>query len=483
MIQHYVEAVRRALDGVLELATQWALPLCLGLGFVLVAAILLAIFGRHSQRLQQLSARRLGGQIASWLAVGLLLVAGWAGLKTTQPLARLDFRWRANAEATANPLPDAAPVYQYGPAVAALVERTYERTLTLPPYFLNRIGSQGVGVLAPYLSDPSADNVVRLRDTFRRSGRDVVFTRQTTALEEDPIPFSDSRVTIKFNRLANRAYDAEFEGHYFFQNTSQKARDVHFLFSLPEAGTIRDWRITVGGKAIGEPTDSETYEWKNSMAPGEKQEAIVSYRVVGARTWSYDLGSQRRRVQQFQLDAQTGGDVRFLRGSLQPTLQSKNAVSWQLADVVTAQRLAIVFAESLDDQLYLQALGALPASFVLFLVGVVALGWWFGPMPSGARVFGGLAAFGLGLGATTVLAIYVGNFAGVLVAPIVGAVLAMFFLGRRFLLVGLPLALLPAAFLSAQNSGLIVLGLALATLATAFWMAGNRKENLPISQV
>ena len=36
------------------------------------------------------------------------------------------------------------------------------RTLTLPPELLEGVGEEGVQVLAPYLQDPSAENVLRL---------------------------------------------------------------------------------------------------------------------------------------------------------------------------------------------------------------------------------------------------------------------------------------------------------------------------------
>ncbi len=256
---------------------------------------------------------------------------------------------------------------------------------------------------------------------------------------------------------------------------------MHFLFTLPEAGTLRDLSVTVGNQAVAEPNNSEEnpseiYEWKGEMAPGEKKEAVVRYRVLGARFWRYDLGSQRRRVQQFVLDADTAGPVGFLRGSLQPTDQTGKTLRWELGNVVTAQQVAISFpTDALGAQLYLMALSALPVSLVLFALGVVGLGAWCGTSPDPARLLGGLALFGLGLGAATVLAIYAGSLAGLLVGPLAGAFLAAKVLGRRSLLVSLPAALLPATFLSPQNSGLLVLGLASLTFL-ALWGATRAQK-------
>lgn len=495
MIEHYIAGVARALNAVLDLLTLWAMPLAVGLGLLVVAGALSFAFARHQGETTPIDWRRRVGNLLGYGAVGILLVAGWASLRTTRPLAQMDIRWREAADATSNPVPDAPPVYQPGPAVAALIERTYSRTLTLPPSFLNRLGAEGVGVLAPYLTDPSTQNVVRLRDTFRRSGRNAVFTRESTVLEEAPIPFSDSRIKVSFERLAGRAYDAKFEGRYFFQNSSKKPTLVHFLFSLPDAGTVRDLKIVVGNETLTEPTDSNpnrqlldenedfataptdsnTYEWKKQMAPGEKREAIVTYNLIGARIWSYDLGSRRRRVQQFQLDADPGGEVRFVRGSLQPTKQESRNLSWQLSNVVTAQKLALVFPpDNLANQLYLQALSALPASFILFFVGIVLLSLWFHRALDAARLGGAVLLFGFGLGASTVAAIYLGPVAGLIVAPLAGAILASRLLGRDSLLVAIPLALLPATFLSAQNSGLLVLLLSAMAL-TALVISARRE--------
>src|SRR5207249_11349161 len=119
-----------------------------------------------------------------YTGLGLLVVAGWAVLAATRPLAREAIEWRESAEATAKPAPHAPPIHQYGPSVAAIVERTYTRTLTLPPEFLQPLGADGLGVLSPYLTDPSAENVLRMADTFHRSGRDAVFTREVTTHSE-----------------------------------------------------------------------------------------------------------------------------------------------------------------------------------------------------------------------------------------------------------------------------------------------------------
>jgi hypothetical protein len=376
--------------------------------------------------------------------------------------------WRESAEATATPVPDAPPVYQYGPALAALTERTYTRILTLPPQFLERVGVEGVSVLSPYLSDPSAGNLLRVADTFRRSGRDVVFTRHVTRLDEAPISFTTSQVRVGFRPLSGRAYDTEFEGRYTFRNSAAHPVAARFLFTLPQAGTIRELDVRVGEQAVTEPNDRGDYEWRSDMAPGEQREALVRYRVLGANSWHYDFGSRRRRVEQFRLELAPGGAVRFIRGSLQPTATTGGTLLWDLANVVTAQQIALSFPPATaGKETYLQALSALPVSLVLFLAGVLGLGQWLRQVPRPAHLAEGLLLFAFGLGASPVLANYLGAAAGLVAGPVAGALLAEKALGRRSLLAAVSAALFPAAFLSPQHTGLLVLALAVLALGGA----------------
>jgi hypothetical protein len=469
MIGSYVAAVSHALEGMLDILMRLAWPLAACLGLTMLAGALALAFGRETAWLQRLEGRRIAANVFGYAVVALMLAAGWAILRTVRPLAEEDLRWRESAEATTNPVPDAPPVTQVGPVVAALKEHTYTRTLTLPPMFLQRIGSDGVGALAPYLSNPSTDDVLRLVDTFRRSGQDVVFTRQVTQLQEDPIPFTTSQVHVSFRRLAGRAYDADFEGHYLFENRGAEPINARLLVTLPNDNTIRNLNITVSGQAIAEPSQAGAYEWKSPLAPGERREAVVHYRVIGAQTWRYDLGSQRRRVEQFHLETSAAGPMRFLRGSLQPTGHTRDGgLRWDLSNVVTAQEIGLSFPPNTDGRdAYLQALSALPASLVLFLCGVLAVAWRYGQRLVPGALALGVVFFTIGLGAAVILANYLGPVCGVILAPLVGAVLVCRGLGGRCLLAAVPAALLPAAFLSPEHSGLLVLVLIVLTLTAA----------------
>jgi hypothetical protein len=463
MIAVYTEAVYRALGSVLTLLVRLALPLAIGGGLIVLAAALIQAFGREPERCW--SSRALTRTVA-YGPVVLLIVASWGALSVILPTARTGIAWRESAEATANPVPDAPAVTQYGPSLAVLAEKTYTRTLTLPPNFVERLGNEGIGVLAPYLSDPTADNVLRLVDTFRRSGENVVFSRDLTRLDEDPLPFTDSQVTVRFRRLPGRAYESTFSGRYTFENHGVAPVQVRFTFSLPQANTIRALQIQVSGATIHEPGRSGAYEWQGTLAPGERKEASVGYTTIGARTWGYDLGSQRRRVHRFSLVAETGGPVRFLRGSLQPTRTQNDRLSWEMTDLVTAQQVALAFPpDTVGRDGYLQALSALPTALVSFVVGVVLTGLLGGRRVPPRALALATVLFVLGLGSAAVLANYLGFIAGVLIGPLIGATLAVRVLGSFSLLAVLPAALLPAVFLSPRHSGLLVLLLAAVALA------------------
>ena len=108
---------------------------------------------------------------AGWVGVFIVATLGWFGMGAVYRVTQIDERWREGAVAVTDPLPSGAPIVQSGPALASIGERTYTRVLRLPPVFLKDLGEEGLGVLAPYVEDPTERNVLRLRDQFRRSGK------------------------------------------------------------------------------------------------------------------------------------------------------------------------------------------------------------------------------------------------------------------------------------------------------------------------
>jgi hypothetical protein len=211
------------------------------------------------------------------------------------------------------------------------------------------------------------------------------------------------------------------------------------------------------------------------MQPGETREVDIRYRVVGARSWHYDLGSLRRRVEQFHLEAVPNGPATFLRGSLQPTAKPGKSLRWDLTNVITAQQVSIALpADTEGAESYIQTLNALPVTLMLYVLGAIVVGYRVRRVPGIGRLTAGAALFAFGLGSATVLANYAGPVAAIIIGPVAGALFAMPYLGWRSLPALLPVALLPVAFLSPSHSGAIVLVLGLIAIGGLRMAAGNR---------
>ena len=476
MLIHYVEAMQMALWTLWGWATSGigeAVLAALGAAALIGAAMVL----RRDEAWGRIELWQRGARWSlGWIGVLVVATLGWFGLGAVYKVTQIDERWREGAVAVTDPLPSGAPISQVGPALAALGERTYVRTLKLPPEFLKQIGDDGLGVLAPYVTDPTADNVTRLRDKFRRSGREVVFTREATVSSEEPLSFSEAAVKVAFAPQGGRVYDAAFEARYSWSNPVTEARTIRFTFPLPEVGTLRDLSVIVDGKAVAQAENSQSYEWQDEMKPGQIHTATVAYRAVGARAWNYNLGSQRRRVQQFSLATTGLYDARFARGGLLPTTRRGAAINWNLDNVVTAQQIALVWPEDFSTRLYLQAISALPLTLLLFVPAVLALGFYRRGVPHPLRLLVALCVFIMALGAASVATIYAGALVGLIVAPLLGAAASMWVLGWRYGAVMVPLSLLPATFLSEQHSGLMLVTLFVVSVGVAALTAREKAK-------
>jgi hypothetical protein len=169
-------------------------------------------------------------------------------------------------------------------------------------------------------------------------------------------------------------------------------------------------------------------------------------------------------VDQFALNDQPDGPVKFMRGSLQPTASGANP-SWALSNVVTNQQVSLSFpTDAVARETFVQTLSMLPAALAIFLFGTWLVAWKTKEMKEPVVTALAIVLFAFGLGGSTVLAEYIGSLAGVLVSLGGGCAAVAFVLGPRSLLASLPAALFAAAFLSPEHTGLIVLLVFLATL-------------------
>lgn len=167
----YFDAVVDALTDLLELARSFALPVAILVGLFFVSRAISIQRGEAPSKDSTTNALPL---VLAGLGLTIVFYSCWSALQSAEDVANSRFRRVDEARATSTPVSDAPPVQQFGPAAALLVPKTYSRTLTLPPNIVERLGSEGLSVIAPYLSDPTSSKVQSLVDSFTRSGTDVV---------------------------------------------------------------------------------------------------------------------------------------------------------------------------------------------------------------------------------------------------------------------------------------------------------------------
>lgn len=465
----YLHSALSQFEWLFELVTPFAMPTAVVLGLAVIA---LAIARRQDGvPLDPSPCLAAARSAARWLGAALVPLAVLAALGMAESRERGRLERLESAESTRDPQPDAPPVRQFGPSAAMLVERTYTRHLSLPPQLLERLGSEGLGALAPFLTDPSTGNVLRLRDTVRRSGSEAILTREVTRTDEEPLDLDEALVRVSFRRLGTRAYDAHFEGRYVFRNAGQLPLPARFQFPAPTEGTLRGLEGTVNGAPMLLAGDGSVLEWRGTLPPGTTAEAVLRYQAMGARAWRYDLGSRRRRVMRFRLEADGARDVRFPRGSLPPTRRGSASLAWELDNVISAQQVALSFVRdtTLRDG-YLQALDIAPGAFLLLVVAGSVIVVRRGATCSPAAAAAAAGSAGLGLGAIPILAAYVGPVAAALLSPAIGVVLGSRLAARTAPAQLVPAALLPATCLAGEHTGLLALVL-LCAVATAVWRA------------
>lgn len=474
----YVRATQDALAGFLNLIVRLALPLSILFGVALVA--LAVAYSRDKDSAQEGMPLLKKGvtRLLGFALVGLTFLVCWSALKQTRGVAVEALRWRDASEAVANPTMDAPAVYQSGPVAAAIKERTYTKVTNLPPSIGEQLKTEGIQALRPYLPDSSSTDVLGQTDKLEQKGNLYTLTRQVKQFEENPVPFQKSNVKSTFKRVGGRAYEMRFQGQYSFKNPGTETSNIRFVFPLPQSGTIDGLEVRVGNDRISQPGQSGNLEWSGSLAPGESREATVVYSVVGAKTWSYDIGSQRRRVEQFSLQVEPNGAVKFLRGSLRPTQNGANPV-WNLTNVVTNQQVALSFpTDAVVRETFVQTLSMLPAGLALFLFGTWLVAWRSRELKEPVLMALAIALFAFGLGGSTILAEYMAPLFGVVLSLAAGCGAVALVLGPRSLTATVPAALFVAAFMSPEHTGIIVAAVFLVAIAVHL-LVGRKQVGAP----
>jgi len=336
--------------------------------------------------------------------------------------------------------------------------------------------------LAPYLQDPSAENVLRLADTFRRSGRDVVFTREVTRLSEVPVPFdsADVRVNLRFQEAGpggrRSFYNASFQATYRFSNPLPTPARVRLVFPLPEqGGTLRGFELQVNDQPVTDTDPYERYAWEASLEPGATATATVRYQAQGSGAWRYNIASGRRPIREFKLQVAADRPVRFLRGALYPTSRSGGTLSWELRNVITAQQVELFFPGGASrGETLTKAFSFLPVALLAFLAWVLAFAWSRKSRLEPVSLLLASLGFALGLSLAGVLSGYLVLGLALLIGAVAATAFGTVVLGPRYLLSLGVSALLPLAFLSPGNSGLLLWLAAGLALASLLWPRARR---------
>jgi len=415
---------------------------------------------------------------AAWIGAAAALGAAVLLLHLVQVATDMRFSSMENAQTTSGADADATPMLQPAPSAYFLKQKTYTRILSLPPELLTRITTEGVDVLAPYLTDPSMDSVTRLSDTFRRSGKRIVFQRDATLVVQEPIKLDASTIDEDLNftdpAFGGRRsfFNSHFKAKYVFHNPVPKPAHVRFLFPLPNgSGTLSDARFVVNGTPLDVSDLSNGFLWEGDLAQNAAATVEVSYANQGARGWSYGLAMRREPIAKLDLTVHSNRTPKYARYSVFPTTASRSfggssTTSWHLENVVTAQNIGLVFSQLDVRETLARMLSFAPLVVVLAAVFIAVTAWRRHRRITPLQASLAIAGFTLGLALSGIFTWYVPLIFAVVAGCAIALLLAIRALGRDFALPAALAAILMLAFLCVTNTSLILV----ATCTAALWL-------------
>lgn len=190
---------------------------------------------------------------------------------------------------------------------------------------------------------PSASYTETVKRTERKitntDGKSVVTTTEHDEVATFPIALegSDLKADLKLEHrrkglLWFPTYSIDFSGRYVFQNTTDRARLVTFLFPLERSNTVFDGFevLDAKGQPVGSRIDSDGARWTANVPEGARVEYRVAYRSRGTERWEYALTRGTGQVRVFRLDVQVNdAKIDFPVGSLSPTQHTQIGPSWR----------------------------------------------------------------------------------------------------------------------------------------------------------
>lgn len=487
--------VQTALDSLWSIFTQWHtlwkwlfwLTLLGGL-----TLLYLRLFRRETFAALLPRLRETLTPLGAWGAALLVFALSFSALGVIGQLVLQRVSTGDHASARRSADPDAAPTTQQSPRVTYLTEKQYERTLVIPPAMLKTVKAQGVQVLAPYLQDPTSENIARLRDRFWRSGQDIMFTRTATLLGEEPIRLDQALVNLNLDFVSPMQgarlsyYNAKFGAQYAFTNPLKTPVTARFVFPLPDgSGTLSDFQVIVNGQELAAADLMNGNGWQGTLQPGQTAHVTVAYRHQGARGWQYLLSDRREPIRNFNLNIRTNQAPKFARYSLYPTRTARTLggtnLSWDLKNVITAQNVSLSFTTSSLRETLTKLYAFAPLA--LLLAGLFGLIWtrWRNlsvtPLPVGLAALGILAGTALG----GVLMSYLPAYLAAPLGAATAAAFALRSLGREYWPPILLAAALPLAFLLVNHAGLLIVSTGVLILAALVWTQPAKPGRQPLS--
>ncbi|WP_034385336.1 hypothetical protein [Deinococcus sp. YIM 77859] len=472
-----VQTALHTLLGALSWLAGLVVPLAMMLAALLVALLLIGLLDRERFRVGLSWAGSQLPGLGRWLLVALAVGAGILATEVTRRAvdARLGAQLNARYANAADPA--GGQTVQSAPRVSLLTTRTYSRRLVLPADVYARLNlGGGWETLLPYFGNPPGLTVQDLREGFTRQGENLIYARDVTLQTEEPLGLDTTRARADL-RFVDPAggrgtyYNATFSADYTFTNPRQEAAPVRFVFPLPSgSGTLSSFRLTVNGQSYRASDLREGSVWEGVVPAGQTVRVSVTYRHQGSRGWSYRLADRREPLRNLDLTVTADRPAKFERYSLYPTSVTRSAfgglqtLRWRLQDVITAQNVAVVFAQGSVREM-LAKIGLMEPP-TLLLAALLALAW-AGlrrlPLPP-LRLAGAVLGLALGFVWGGVLTAYLPPALALPLGALAGLFFSVLALGRAFLPPLLVTALIPLAFLVVGHSGLLLTLLAAGTL-------------------
>jgi len=128
-------------------------------------------------------------------------------------------------------------------------------------------------------------------------------------------------------------YTVDFEGKYVVENPTDEETEVFVHFDFPAENTIFDnFKFELAGEEQTVPGDLSAGITANAtLEPGEKTEAVITYRSQGLEDWMYLFGHGVTNVKDFKLVAFTDFEaIDFPEGTISPTLKEETDDGWKL---------------------------------------------------------------------------------------------------------------------------------------------------------